>query len=215
MKSNLSAPPPHSFSIHPGFAVDQRDVAVDLYWQAFSGKLGKLMLPNDKALGFFRRALNPEFAISACASDGSLLGVAGFKTHQGALADGDFMDLVHCYGWFGAMWRAPFLMLIERDIKDHCLLMDGIFVAEAARGQGVGSALLRAIKSEATRRDLAEVRLDVINTNPRARALYERQGFVACETQNLGPLRHLFGFSSSVVMRYSVSAKDICRDAAN
>ncbi len=62
---------------------------------------------------------------------------------------------------------------------------------------------------------VGEVRLDVIDTNSRARALYERQGFVAGKTQHLGPLRYLFGFSSSAMMQYSVTAKDFCRNAAN
>lgn len=215
MKSQPLIPPPSRFSIQAGFDADQREIVADLYWQAFSGKLGKLMRPDAKALAFFRRVLNPEFALSACAPDGSLLGVAGFKTAQGALAGGGFIDLAQVYGWPGAAWRGLFLALLERDTQDGCLLMDGIFVAQTARGQGVGSALLRAIKSEAAQRGLAEVRLDVIDTNPRARALYERQGFVAGQTQHLGPLRHLFGFSSSLEMRYSVCAKDICRDAAN
>ena len=47
----------------------------------------------------------------------------------------------------------------------------------AARGQGVGTALLKAIIAEGRRRGYAEVRLDVIDTNPRATALYERIGF--------------------------------------
>jgi hypothetical protein len=44
------------------------------------------------------------------------------------------------------------------------------------------------------------VRLDVIQDNFRARALYERQGFHAVRTDQLGLLRFLFGFASSTVM---------------
>jgi len=78
--------------------------------------------------------------------------------------------------------------------------MDGIFVAPAARGHGVGTALLDATIAEARTRGYAEVRLDVIDSNPRARALYERVGFVAKDTQQLGPLRHIFGFKSATTM---------------
>jgi len=62
------------------------------------------------------------------------------------------------------------------------------------------TALLEAICQEARSRGYAEVRLDVIDTNQRAKALYEREGFVPRGTQRLGPLRHVFKFSSAVTM---------------
>ena len=76
----------------------------------------------------------------------------------------------------------------------------GICVSDHARGQGIGTKLLNAIKAQAHTRNLSQVRLDVINTNPHARALYERQGFTPGEIQHLGPLRHLFGFKSATTM---------------
>jgi ribosomal-protein-alanine N-acetyltransferase len=44
-------------------------------------------------------------------------------------------------------------------------------------GQGVGTALLRALVDEAGRRGHTEVMLEVREDNPRARALYLRHGF--------------------------------------
>ena len=49
-------------------------------------------------------------------------------------------------------------------------------------------------------RNHAEVRLDVIDSNPRARTLYEREGFNATDTHRLGLLRHVFGFESATTM---------------
>lgn len=73
--------------------------------------------------------------------------------------------------------------------------MDGIFVCADARVSGVGSALLEATKSEARARAYCRVRLDAIDTNPRA-----RHGFVACETASIGPLRYIYGFQSATTM---------------
>ena len=78
--------------------------------------------------------------------------------------------------------------------------MDGIFVEPAARGRGVGTLLLQAIANEAAQRGYAEVRLDVIDTNDRARALYERRGFRPVKTNSTGLLRHVFGFRSATTM---------------
>ncbi|MGB5216257.1 MAG: GNAT family N-acetyltransferase, partial [Anderseniella sp.] len=85
-------------------------------------------------------------------------------------------------------------------LQSETLLMDGIFVSESARGGGVGSMLLSAIKEKAAACGCSKVRLDVIDTNPRARALYERQGFISQGTSDIGPLRHVFGFQKATTM---------------
>lgn len=177
-----------------------RAASAQLYWTAFCGKLGKLMGPDERGTRFFERVLDPGHAISAIGPDGSLLGFAGFKTDQGAFAGGSLGDLAAIYGWFGALWRAPLLALLERNIAPGELLMDGIAVAPHARGLGIGTRLLDAILDEARARGLTTVRLDVIDTNPRARALYERRGFEAVGTERTGPLAGLFGFTSATRM---------------
>ncbi|GAB2186342.1 GNAT family N-acetyltransferase [Roseibium sp. LAB1] len=191
-------------SILAGFPEDQRPVAARLFWQAFSGKLGKVLAPEDKALRLVERILNPEFAISAVDEDGRLLGLAGYKTSDGALAGGSLADMTAVYGMFGGLWRGFLLDVLERKIEPDCLLMDGIFVAETARGQGIGGTLLKAIGEEARQRSLSRVRLDVIDTNPRAKALYERSGFKAVGEEKTGFLELLFGFSSATRMEKQV-----------
>lgn len=186
--------------ISSGFPERDRAQIAALYWEAFGQKLGRVMGPRDRALRFFEAVLDPAHAICAHGGNGDLLGVAGFKTHTGALVGGGMGDLARVYGWFGAMWRVALLALLERDTENDRFLMDGIFVAPAARGQGVGTALLDAIADKARTRGHSEARLDVIDTNPRARALYERQGFVAIKTQNLGVLRYAFRFESATTM---------------
>ena len=80
-------------------------------------------------------------------------------------------DLAGVYGCLGALRRGLLLSPLERKIEPDVFLMDGIFVTPAARGRGVGTALLRAITDTARLTGCRSVRLDVIDTNPRARAL--------------------------------------------
>jgi ribosomal protein S18 acetylase RimI-like enzyme len=192
--------------ISRGIRPADRATVTQLYWGAFGEKLGKVMGPADKAHAFIERVLDPTHAICAHDADGQLLGVAGFKTVDGALVGGGFADMKGVYGLIGALWRSALLGLLERDTEHARFLMDGIFVAPAARGQGVGTRLLEAIAAEAASRGFAEVRLDVIDSNPRARALYERQGFRAVDTQSTGALRHVFGFRSATTMVRAVGA---------
>ncbi|WP_298850692.1 GNAT family N-acetyltransferase [uncultured Ruegeria sp.] len=191
-------------TISRGFANQERAEAAALFWQAFAAKLNKVMGPDERGLAFFETVLNPDFALVARDETGRMLGLAGFKTHEGALAGGSMSDLARVYGWFGAIWRALILSVLERKLNPGVFQMDGIFVAAEARGKGVGTALLDAIKREARNQNMSEVQLDVIDTNPRARALYEREGFQPVGEEQTGPLKYLFGFSSAVKMSWIV-----------
>ncbi|MEO0751570.1 MAG: GNAT family N-acetyltransferase [Pseudomonadota bacterium] len=187
-------------AISPGFAPSEAETVARLFWQAFEQKLTRLLAPEPRAIAFVASVLNPDFALVARDAQGGILGLAGFKTGQGGLVGGSLRDLARIYGWPGALWRGPVLSLLEREVEPGTLLMDGIFVSERARGQGVGTALLHAIKSHATASGLTAVRLDVINTNPRAKALYLRHAFKPVGEDHLGPLRHIFGFRSATKM---------------
>ncbi|MEO0371336.1 MAG: GNAT family N-acetyltransferase [Pseudomonadota bacterium] len=186
--------------IDAGFAPDEAGLVARLFWQAFRAKLTRILAPDDRAVDFIASVLNPDFALVARDNDGGILGLAGFKTQAGGLVGGGARDLARVYGWPGAFWRMPLLALLEREVEPGTLLMDGIFVAETARGRGVGTHLLHAIKSHAALMGLSAVRLDVIDSNPRAKALYLRQAFEPVGEEHLGPLRHIFGFRSATKM---------------
>lgn len=183
-----------------GIPHSNRDEAAALYWEAFGEKLGFVLGPKYRALQFITSVLRSDHGICAIDDRGRLLGVAGFKTTKGALVSGEFHDLRRVYGWVGASIRILMLAALERDTENERFLMDGIFVAPEARGQGVGTSLLDAVCDEAKRRGYAQVRLDVIDTNPRAKSLYLHEGFKVVSTQKIGVLRHIFGFRSSTTM---------------
>lgn len=186
--------------IRHGIAPEHRSQVAVLYWGAFGAKLGRVMGPQPKALVFINRVLDSNHGISAVSDNGQVLGVTGFKTHQGALVGGTFKDMVAVYGRLGALGRSALLSLLERDLENERFLMDGIFVASEARRQGVGTALLQALFDLAYVRGYKEIRLDVIDTNPRARALYQRMGFAEVQTDHLGPLSWIYGFRSATKM---------------
>jgi ribosomal protein S18 acetylase RimI-like enzyme len=189
--------------IRSGFSPFLSRQAAELYFAAFEGKIGGVLGRDGRGARFIEKVIDPNHAISAVNDDETrLLGIAGFKTAEGSMVGGELSNLSSVYGLFGALWRALPLSLLERKLEDDVLLMDGIAVAAGQRGKGVGTKLLAAILAEAKSRGKRRIRLDVIDTNPRARALYEKVGFVETGTEQLGPLKHLFGFSSATKMEY-------------
>ena len=186
--------------IRTGIPQEYRAETATLYWEAFGPKLGLALGPKPRALAFIRRVIALDHGICALDRDGALLGVVGFKTPKGALVGGNFQDMRKTYGWISATLRSAVLAVLERDVENKCFLMDGLFVAPDARGRGVGTALLYAIFDEAKKRGYDHIRLDVIDTNPRARALYLRMGFQPVKTMHIGWLRVIFGFRSATAM---------------
>ena len=73
------------------------------------------------------------------------------------------------YRW--GLWRAGI----------DCLLED-LFVAETARGSGLGRALVEGAKARARERGARRMELDCNEANGAARALYTSAGFVAASS---------------------------------
>ena len=174
--------------------------AARLYWQAFGRKLGFVMGPQARAMQFLIKVIRADQVITAVSAEGKLLGIAGFKTPRGGFASGQAEDLRVIYGVFGSWWRKALFDRLSDEIDNERFLLDGLCVDGPAQGQGLGSALLDAICAEARLRHYSGVRLDVIDSNRRAIALYQRLGFTVVGRQDIGLLRLVFRFSAALTM---------------
>lgn len=179
-----------------------RDEAARLYAEAFLPKIEPILGPPERAVPFLAEGFRPERAFLALRGE-HVLGIAGFKLAGRGAFYRSSRDFFTVYGW-SALFRLGLGILLEREENAEELLMDGIAVAPEARGQGIGTAMLAAICDHARKVGKRAVRLDVINTNPGARKLYEREGFVAGDTTELEILGLLFPFQSATTMLRSV-----------
>jgi ribosomal protein S18 acetylase RimI-like enzyme len=187
-------------SLRHGITESQREEAARLYWEAFGGKLNAVLGPDDRAIAFIAASMRTDHCIVAVGPTGQLLGIAGFKSPDGGFVGGSAAAMRRVYGWVGALWRSAALWTLANEVDNNRFLIDGIAVTRDARGMGIGSALVEALCDEGTARGYATIRLEVIDTNWRAKALYERLGFMSVKTERVGPLRHLFGFSAATTM---------------
>jgi ribosomal protein S18 acetylase RimI-like enzyme len=195
---------PGGYLVQHGFPDTGRNEVAELFWDAFSGKFGGVMGPRARATAFLSDALQPDYALTVCDAQGRVVGVAGLKTCEGGLVCGGMAELRSAYGFLGALWRGPLLDLLDRPVAPGELVLDGLFVARAARDRGIGTTLVKAVLAEARRRQLDRVRLEVVDGNLRARALYERLGFATMGAQDHGPLRLAFGFRRATRMECRV-----------
>lgn len=182
-----------------GLPEQHRAMAARLYYAAFRQKLHPIFRDETRGRAVLEQCMDASYAIVALHDD-QLAGIAGFKDSEGSLMAIQPSHMTATFGVIGGWSRLLALAIFERPLESGTLLMDGIVVSETMRGRGIGSRLLEGIIAHAREQGYEQVRLDVVDTNPRARQLYERRGFIATETQHYPFLRHLFGFSASTTM---------------
>ena len=175
--------------------------ATRIYAEALIQKLRPFFGTADAAAGFLAPHLQPDRGVSALIGD-RIVGIAGYRLDGHGLFEPKWRHFRERFSLLGTAIRVAGLALLEKEEDEDVLPMDGIAVAEDARGAGVGRALLAEIVAIARRAGKRAVRLDVIDTNPRAKALYLRCGFVEEGRRRLDLLRPVFGFSTVTTMRH-------------
>jgi len=180
-----------------------RGEAARLYYEAFRLKTNFLFGSREKTLAVLESDFTAEQALIAVQGD-RLVGLAGIQ-HGRPFINVRFKTYMRVFGWFTALWRYALGIMLHRKARAGELVMDGIAVDENLRGQGIGTKLLQGVIDFARAHGYQTVRLDVVDTNPRARQLYERVGFVATETHRHSQAQRVMGFSASTTMIKHVS----------
>jgi len=91
----------------------------------------------------------------------------------------------------------------EGDVTVGALAVDA-----SMRGQGVGTRLMGAVFDGARERGCRSVSLEVVDTNPGARRLYERLGFVAIGTRRCPYVCRRLGFSAVTMMVKGIACSE-------
>ncbi len=187
-----------TYHLQHGLPEGQRMAAARLYWQAFGGKLGPVLGPEQRALRFLTRVMRLDHCIAALDDQSALCAIAGYRTAQGSFAGGEVADFRAIYGRAGAAWRLRILRFLSDDAD--VFLLDGISVHRTLRGQGIGTEMILMLC--ALGRDLGHqaIYLDVIGSNFRAIKLYRTLGFSEQHRKSIGFLRHIFGFDQVITM---------------
>lgn len=181
--------------------------AAQLYESAFGEKFSLAIKAREQRVAIIQAALDVDYCFSASAgvSEGGsmLVGLAGFHSAEGSLTGGIGAGfLLRKLGLLKGSRACAVFGIYHRDPEPQQLLMDGIAVHKDYRGRGIGSRLLDLLIAYARENGFQTIRLDVIDTNPKARQLYEKKGFVAVRSEKYPYLRWLLGFGGSTTMEY-------------
>ncbi|MEJ2051318.1 MAG: GNAT family N-acetyltransferase [Calditrichota bacterium] len=128
-----------------------------------------------------------------------IVGIAGLKYDGTGFFSPGRRGFIKRYGPLLGRVRTALWTSVQTIPRPHQLLLDGLGVRAELRCQGIGSSLLEAVDRRARELDKTEVILEVVDTNPRARALYERFGYRTVLTTRRWMFRFA-GFSAAHLM---------------
>ena len=187
--------------IADGLHERHRQQAGLIYYEAFRRKLQPLVGKPAETTAVLAAGLNLRMTLGALV-DGELRGLAGLHHGGGVFSHVYERDSLARLGPVRGLYAWAALNLFAGG--DHCpageLRVAALAVDAAARGQGLGSRLLEAVFDKARREGFRAVRLEVVDTNPRARQLYERLGFRVVGAHHYPFTRTWLGFSGEQVM---------------
>jgi GNAT superfamily N-acetyltransferase len=187
-----------------GFDTHHRPAAAELYWDAFGLKLEHSIGPRSRGVKLIERNLDPERAVAAFHGD-ILVGLAGFQIEGRALTKITSRDIIGEFGLWGSPRRIAWAAILGRRPAPDELMMDGIVVRADHRGHGIGTLLLSRMFDLALEHGKRFVRLDVVDTNPAARKLYEKMGFIEMEQGRVPLMRRLMRIKAPTTMERPVS----------
>lgn len=200
-----------AISIQRGLPAHLRADAARLFHEGFGDKLRVAVPDSRRLLAFLELTLDSEHMVVATRAD-ELVGMMGLGSRDGRYrgglqsSRGSRRELLRVLGPWGYIRAVGGLsMAHHRPARDE-LYVDGIVVAASARSSGIGSRLLDEASRIAREEGLRWLRLDVVDTNPRAQQLYERLGYRVTGVQSFRYLRRFTGFGAIISMQLDVDA---------
>ena len=168
--------------------------AAQLYLSALGEKLVPILGEVDSAL----RVLTQHINLGNCQTafcDGRLVGILGLQTQSASFWNPTLKSFITEYGLFGGLTRYCGLCLLHHEMESDEWYIDGIAVEAEMRGLGIGTKLLHHLEHSARQNGIYKITLEVINTNPRAEALYQSLGYREINRTELWPFNRIYRFS--------------------
>jgi ribosomal protein S18 acetylase RimI-like enzyme len=188
-----------NIELQPEMPEEFRREVAEIVYVAFQRKLAPLIGSPEQGIAILEKALDPALAIVAVCQ-GQPVGVAGLQYGGRNFVRPQRSEFIRQFGSLSGTIRFVMFKLFALAYDQKDMYIDILAVSPAMRGKGIGTLLLDAVFQTAREKGFKSVSLEVVDTNPDARRLYERVGFVAQHTYPYPYLRGIAGFSASIKM---------------
>ncbi|AIQ42915.1 GNAT family N-acetyltransferase [Paenibacillus sp. FSL R7-0312] len=184
--------------------VQKREVA-RLFYQAFALKFNALWIftRNEKqVVEVLCRSLRYDNGLYAV-REGRVIGFIGLEKGEGFFAKLGYGALRHSFGLAGGAWRYAaygLYRMFHGGVPKDSIHIDPLVVSSEARGLGIGTRLLEAAFAITRQANRSKMLLEVVDTNPQAKKLYERLGFRTFKVQNTRLFTAKAGFAKVLHM---------------
>lgn len=183
---------------------NQIDQAIEIFYLAFKKKLRALIKSKEKTIAIYKKSINYDRVLYAL-KDEKVVGIVGLHYDNKNFAKIRYEEVRKHFNFFSGYFIYLFYKIATPKIKDDVLRIDSIAVGEDFRGRGVGSMLIDEVLKFAKKKKFKEVILEVVDTNPRAKKLYENIGFKEKKLIKYCFLTKPAGYSSEFVMSYDMA----------
>ncbi|MCL5073128.1 MAG: GNAT family N-acetyltransferase [Actinobacteria bacterium] len=192
-----------NIEITESISKNQRIRAIEIFYDAFERKIRALIKSKEKAISIYSNSLKNDHVFYALLN-GNIVGLIGLHYKNKTFLDLKYGDIRKYFNPLRSYFIYRICKLASPKIKDDVLRIDSIAVDKSIRSQGIGTLLINKVFEFAKNEGFKEVILEVVNTNPKAKALYERIGFREKKIVRYYFLTRSAGFSSEYVMSYKL-----------
>ena len=187
-----------------GVPKNQRRKIAKIYYEAFKDKLGRIFSNKQKAETLISRSLRDDRILVAC-KDGVAVGFAGLQYQGKKFVDPSLTQVARIYGLETIRGMLFFFFSMFNKPKPNQLYLEMLAVSEDQRNKGIGTKLIQSTINHARSKKIPQIKLEVVDTNPKAKKLYERIGFEKAKDHKIPyPFNTLIGFRIITEMHYNI-----------
>lgn len=193
-----------NITIQFGIPKNQQLIIANIFYENFQDKF-KIFLGNKKkAIPLIASTLEDDRIIVAI-KNGKVIGFAGLQYHKKSFSIPSLTQIVKIYG-FMTIRTFPFFVISSfNKPKSFQLHLESLAVTGKEQGKGIGTQLLNATINHAKAKSFSQIKLEVIQTNQKAKKLYKKIGFKSTKIIKIPyPFSYIIGFSSFEEMLFNL-----------
>jgi ribosomal protein S18 acetylase RimI-like enzyme len=187
-----------------GVPKNQRIRVAKIYCENFQDKIKLIFGNNEKAKTLIASSIQDDRILVALIDD-VVVGFAGLQYTKKSYLELKMNQIVRIYGLATLLVFLFIIIDFFNKPKSHQLHLDTLAITSEEQSKGIGTKLLKSTINNAKIKKFSQIKLEVIQTNSKAKKLYKRIGFKTAKVTKIPcPFNYLIGFRSFEEMHYNL-----------